>query len=207
LLPNEERTAQKARELVDPAIEAILTDSVRNEIAMDLAMLDRMVDETRDIITKYFEMEDPREVNAEGVELRLGVNVDDTPLFGILDRLDRDQEGNLIIVDYKTGGMPNRNYDAQTFANTELYAALCREKLGETPTKIRLLYVAHGESIERNVTDVVVKARASNAVDAWQRIKRYYEEGDFPATPSTNTCRFCAYKDLCRANGVPVPSG
>ena len=52
MLPNEERTAQKARELVDPAIEAILTDSVRNEIAMDLAMLDRMVDETRDIIVR-----------------------------------------------------------------------------------------------------------------------------------------------------------
>jgi len=33
-------------------------------------------------------MEDPREVNAEGVELRLGVNVDDTPLFGISNRLD-----------------------------------------------------------------------------------------------------------------------
>ena len=117
----------------------------------------------------------------------------------------RDEQGNLVIVDYKTGALPNRNYDAQTFANTELYAALCREKLGETPTKIRLLYVAQGETIERPVTDVVIKARTTGAVAAWDKIKRYYVDGDFPATPSTNTCRFCAYKDLCRANGVPVP--
>lgn len=207
LLPSEERTTEKARGFVDPAIEAILTDDVRAEISMDATMLQRMLDETHDIITKYFEMEDPRKVNTEGVELRLGVNVDDTPLFGILDRLDRDENGDLVIVDYKTGSLPNRNYDAQTFANAELYAVLCRERLGETPRTIRLLYVAHGEAIERNVTDVVIRARTTSAVDAWERIKRYYRDGDFPATPSINTCRFCAYKELCRANGVPVPGG
>jgi putative RecB family exonuclease len=150
-------------------------------------------------------MEDPRTVNSEGVELRLGVTVGATPLFGILDRLDRDADGNLVIVDYKTGGLPNRNYDSQTFANAELYAVLCQEKLGETPTKIRLLYVAQGEALERDVTDVVIRARASAASGAWERIKRYYDDGDFPATPSSNACRFCSYKDLCRADGVPVP--
>jgi putative RecB family exonuclease len=207
LLPSEERTPEKARGFVDPAIDVILTDTVRAEIAMDTAMLERMIDETQEIITKYFEMEDPREVNAEGVELRLGVSVEKTPLFGILDRLDRDENNDLVIVDYKTGSLPNRNYDAQTFANTELYAALCREKFGETPTKIRLLYVAKGETIQRTVTDVAIRARTTSAVDAWERITRYYRDGKFPATPSTNTCRFCAYKDLCRANGVPVPIG
>jgi RecB family exonuclease len=172
---------------------------------MDDAMLQRMLGETEEIITRYFQMEDPRTVNSEGVELRLGVTVGATPLFGILDRLDRDADGNLVIVDYKTGGLPNRNYDSQTFANAELYAVLCQEKLGETPTKIRLLYVAQGEALERDVTDVVIRARASAASGAWERIKRYYDDGDFPATPSSNACRFCSYKDLCRADGVPVP--
>ena len=172
---------------------------------MDDAMLERLLAETEEIITKYFEMEDPRAINSEGIELRLGVTVNDAPLFGILDRLDRDPDGSLVIVDYKTGGLPNRNYDSQTFANSELYAVLCQEKLGERPAKIRLLYVAQGETIERNVTEVVIKARASAASGAWERIKRYYDDGDFPATPSSNTCRFCAYKDLCRSEGVPVP--
>jgi len=85
------------------------------------------------------------------------------------DRLDRDVDGSLTIVDYKTGGLPNRKYDSQTFANAELYAALCEAKLGEQPTKIRLMYVAKGESIERNVTDVVVKARSHSAASAWAR--------------------------------------
>jgi putative RecB family exonuclease len=200
-----QRTIEHAREFVNPAIEAILTDDVRRDLAMDEAMLARLLLETEQIIATYFQMEDPRRVNHEGVELRMGVTVDGVPLFGILDRLDRDPEGNLVIVDYKTGALPNRNYDAKTFANAELYAALCEAKLGERPTKIRLLYVAHGESVERNVTEVVVRARRTAAGEAWSRINRYYHDGDFPATPSTNTCRFCAYKNVCRASGVPVP--
>ena len=206
LLPPPERTIAKARAYVTPAIDEILTPEVRKEIEMDDAMLERLLDETEAIINTYFTMEDPSTVNSEGIELRLGVTVNDAPLFGILDRLDRDENGELVIVDYKTGALPNRNYDAQTFANAELYAVLCREKLGETPSKIRLLYVAKGEAIERNVTDVVIKARASAASKAWERINRYYLDGDFPATPSSNSCRFCSFKDLCRAQGVPVPS-
>ncbi len=206
LLPAEERTIERAREYVTPAVGAILTVDVRNDLGMDDEMVARLLVETEAIIVTYFTMEDPREVNHEGVELRLGVTVDGVPLFGILDRLDRDDLGNLIIVDYKTGALPNRNFDAKTFANSELYAALCEAKLGERPTKIRLLYVAHGEAVERNITEVVVRARRVAAASAWDRINRYYLDGEFPATPSTNTCRFCAYKETCRASGVPVPS-
>ena len=185
--------------------EAILTEDVRTDIEMDDTMMLRLLKETEEIITTYFEMEDPTSVTSEGVELRLGATVDGAPLFGILDRLYRDEDGSLTIVDYKTGGLPNRNYDSQTFANAELYAALCQAKLGERPTKIRLMYVAKGESIERTVTDVVVKARSHSAASAWEKINRYYDDGEFPATPSVNACRFCSYKDLCRANGVAVP--
>ena len=67
------------------------------------------------------------------------------------------------------------------------------------------MYVAHGTTIERSVTDVVVRARATAAAGAWTKIKRYYDDGEFPATPSSRACRFCSYKDLCRSEGVPVP--
>jgi putative RecB family exonuclease len=206
LLNSEERTVDRARGFIEPALEEILTPEVRDEISLDDAMLSKLLNETESIIESYFVMEDPTAVMSEGVELRLGVDVDGTPLFGILDRLDRDSDGTLTIVDYKTGSLPNRNYDSQTFANAELYAALCEAKLGERPSKIRLMYVAHGKAIERTVSDVVVKARSKAASNAWTKINRYYQDGDFPATPSSHACRFCAFKDLCRSKGVPVPS-
>jgi putative RecB family exonuclease len=206
MLSNDERTIERAREFVAPAMEEILTPDVRAEIGLDDELLDKLRAETEAILQSYFAMEDPTSVNSEGVELRLGVEVDGTPLFGILDRLDRSSDGSLTIVDYKTGSLPNRNYDSQTFANAELYAALCEAKLGERPSNIRLMYVAHGKAIDRPVSEVVVKARAKAASNAWTKINRYYEDGDFPATPSVNACRFCSFKDLCRSKGVPVPS-
>jgi putative RecB family exonuclease len=204
-LPANERTIDSARNFVTNAVEEILTDDVRREISLDDAMMTRLHEETEAIIVRFFEMEDPKAVQHEGVELRIGVDVKGAPMYGILDRLDRDEDGSLTIVDYKTGGLPNRNYDSQTFANAELYAALCEAHLGERPAKIRLMYVAHGQSIERPVTEVVTNARAQAAAGAWSRITRYYDEGDFRATPSTNACRFCSFKDLCRADGVAVP--
>ena len=204
-LESPQRTIERAREYVEPAVTAILTDDVRVDIGLDEVMLAKLLAETEAILVRYFAMEDPTSVTSEGVELRLAVDVNGTPLLGILDRLDRANDGSLTIVDYKTGALPNRNYDSHTFANTELYAALCEAKLGERPTTLRLMYVAHGQSIERRVSEVVVKARANAAAGAWTKINRYYDDGDFPATPSVNACRFCSFKDLCRSQGVPVP--
>ncbi|MDE3064255.1 MAG: PD-(D/E)XK nuclease family protein [Acidobacteriota bacterium] len=204
-LPPEERTREAAHDLVTPACVAVLSDDVRADLEMDDDLESRLRAEADAIVESYFAMEDPREVDHQGVELRVTATIDDVPMLGILDRLDRDEEGNLVIVDYKTGSLPNRRYDSQTFANTELYAALCEAGLGERPTRIRLLYVAQGETLERPVTEPVLRARREAAAVSWQRITRYYDDGEFPATPSANACRFCAYRDVCRANGVPVP--
>ena len=100
---------------------------------------------------------------------------------------------------------PNPNYLSSVFANTELYAAMCAEALGETPERIRLFYVGANEIVERSVTPVVVQARRRAAATAWTSINEYYDNGLFPAKPSANTCRFCAYKTVCRDNGVDVP--
>ena len=184
----------------------ILTETVRHEIGLDETGLARLRSEMAAMIASYFTIEDPQTVNCEGVELRISHEVDGVPMLGILDRLDRDADGGLTIVDYKTGSLPNRNYDTQTFANAELYAALCESALGERPGSIRLLYVSHGQAVERQVTAPVVLARRRSAADAWRRITQFYEEGSFPATPSRSACRFCAFKDLCRSNGVAVVS-
>ena len=192
-----ERTVVAAREFVSAASAHVLTTDVRTEIGLDDARETQLLAETDAIIETYFAMEDPRAIVSEGVELRVKVTVDDTPLLGILDRLDRDEEGNLVIVDYKTGSVPNRNFDSYTFANAELYAVLCEAKLHERPTKIRLLYVSQGQSIERSVSDAVLRARTVAATSAWRQIKEFYDHGDFPTSPSKNACRFCAFTDRC----------
>jgi putative RecB family exonuclease len=200
-----DRRADVATSYLDAANEAILTPDVVSDLALDDAGIAKFRDEGLKIAANYFTMEDPAGVTVEGVEERINVDIDGVPLVGILDRLDREDDGSLTIVDYKTGRVPREDYLSGTFANTELYAAMCEAAKGETPARIRLLYVAAGKTIERTVTPVVVRARKEAAVRAWGDINTYYDRGDFPAKPSAGSCRFCAYKDLCRANGVRVP--
>ena len=202
------RTTEVAWSALPGALDAILSEEVRTDLGLDDDLDDdlarRLRDEVARIVANYFAMEDPASVHVEGVELRLRATVDGTPILGILDRLDRDEHGELVIVDYKTGSLPSRSFDTATFANTELYAALCESTLGERPSRIRLLYVTHGEAIERAVSAIVLDARVRAASSAWSRITRYYEAGEFPATPSRNACRFCPYTDVCRESGVAV---
>lgn len=200
----QERSIELARAAIPDAEVVILDEQARTDIALTDELLERLRRESNEVLASYFDMERPSEVKSEGVELRIEATIDDTPLLGIIDRLDRDATGALVVVDYKTGAVPNRRFDSYTFANSELYVALCEAHTGERPTSIRLLYVAHGSVLERRVSDPIIRARVDAARNAWTRINHYYRDGEFPATPSANACRFCAFQDLCRANGVPV---
>jgi putative RecB family exonuclease len=183
-----ERTPAAARALVPGAVEATLTESVRADIEADEATEARLA-----------------AVRAEGVELRLTADVEGAPLLGILDRLDREENGELTVVDYKTGAVPRRDYDSATFANADLYATLCERALGERPASVRLLYISRGATLERPVSERVIRARSAAAAAAWIRIGRFYDAGEFPATPSPSACKFCAYRQRCRDAGVKVP--
>ena len=201
-----ERMAEQTQHFVEDAVGQILTEEVRNDIGLTDTTQASFVREGESIAKNYFAMEDATSRTVIGIEQRLNVEIDGVPLVGILDRLDREADNSLTIVDYKTGRAPNPNYLSSVFANTELYAAMCAEALQETPERIRLFYVGANEIVERTVTPVVVQARRRAAASAWESINQYYENGLFPAKPSANTCRFCAYKTTCRENGINVPA-
>lgn len=200
------RTLEAARAMVADAIADTLTESVRADLGADEGTEARLAAEADEILVTYFSMEDPSGVRAEGVELRLSADVEGAPLLGILDRLDREEGGELTVVDYKTGAVPRREYDPATFANAELYVTLAERALGERPTSVKLLYVSRGATLERTVSDRVLRARSAAAAVAWTRIGRYHESGEFPATPSVSACRFCAFRQRCRDAGVRVPA-
>lgn len=204
-LPQQERVVDRVVDYLAAAQVAILTDETKADLALDEAKTATFLRDGERIARNYFSMEDATTKNVIGIEQRINVEIDGVPLVGILDRLDREVDGSLTIVDYKTGRVPSANYESSSFANTEIYAAMCEAALDERPARIRLLYVGAGTTLERNVQPVVLKARRAAAATAWNNINAYYEAGAFPAKPSSNACRFCAYKSICTSNGVAVP--
>src|SRR6185436_18227055 len=47
----------------------------------------------------------------EFTELELEASIGDLRLRGIIDRLELDADGGLIVTDYKTGKVPHQNYE------------------------------------------------------------------------------------------------
>jgi putative RecB family exonuclease len=69
-------------------------------------------------------MEDPQQVHEIGLELRLEVAVGDLTLRGIIDRLELDADGGLVVTDYKTGRPPNINHEQGRLGGVHFYAFL-----------------------------------------------------------------------------------
>ena len=87
------------------------------------------------LVDGYFRLEDPDAVDAVGVELTLEADVAGLRLRGIIDRLDVTADGELEVVDYKTGRVPSINQEQQRLGGVQFYALLCEQVLGRRPSR------------------------------------------------------------------------
>ena len=87
-------------------------------------------------------MEDPTQVRTIGIELRLSADVGSLSLRGIIDRLDLRDDGELVVIDYKTGRAPSINWEQKSLAGVHFYSFLCEQVLGRRPAAIRLMYLS-----------------------------------------------------------------
>jgi putative RecB family exonuclease len=151
-------------------------------------------------VRKYFEIEDPTTVTPMGIELRMEVELEGLTLRGIIDRLERDPDGGLVVTDYKTGRAPNEAYEQSRLGGVHFYAFLCERLLGERPARVQLLYLSDPVIIttvpsEQSIRQLERKVRA-----IWQAIERACERDDFRPKQS-RLCNWCAYQAFCPAFG------
>ena len=99
------------------------------------------------LVGRYFELEDPTTIRPIGLELRLEANVGGLRLRGIIDRLELDADGGLVVTDYKTGRSPGVNHTQGRLGGVTFYALLCQELFGVRPKAVQLLYLADATAI------------------------------------------------------------
>lgn len=145
-------------------------------------------------ITGLWTLEDPSTVSVEATEQRVSTSLSGVPFFGIIDRLDRDGDG-LVVVDYKTGKLPK--YGNDNFNQVLLYAAAVASKTGEQPTKARLLYLGK-ETMETEVSVDLVNKVVGDLSDTWSQLKSNLDNDEFePVT--TPLCGWCSFVVKCPA--------
>ncbi len=203
-LDGEDRTLEAARTFVATSKESELTEKAQEEIGFDQALDIKLEEDIEKSLSGYFKLEDPTRVNKKQAEFKMKATIAETPLYGILDRLDEEEDGSLTIVDYKTGSYPRGQYYEKRFENMQIYAALFKETHKIRPVNLRLLYVEAGVDDLVPINGKEVDAQVGRASAAWRMINEFYAKGEFPAQPSKSACRWCPYTKECRESGVQV---
>jgi putative RecB family exonuclease len=162
------------------------------------------------LVRNYFELEDPNSVQVLGTELRLSVQVGTLTLRGIIDRLELDADGELVVTDYKTGRAPSANYEQTKMGGVHFYAFLCEQLLGRRPARVQLLHLREPLAIITEPSEQSLRALKQQTAAVWAAVEKACEREDFRPKPG-RLCNWCAYHDYCPAFGgdlarIPAPT-
>lgn len=117
-------------------------------------------------------------------------------ILGKMDRIDDAGEGNIEIIDYKTGAnLPNQNnLDNNLQMTIYALAAVNPGIFAKKIDQIKLSFCFFSAS--QKMSTVRTKEQLSSAVDELLKIRSEIEESDFKCSQGT-ICQNCEYKILC----------
>jgi len=201
LLAPVERTPRALDHCVADAIAEYRVHPDFTELRLDDETAQRFFAECRELAANYMTLEDPRRVRAIGLELMLSAPVSQgLMLRGIIDRLELDDDGQLVVVDYKTGRAPHPNYERKSLSGVQFYAFLCESVFGRIPAAVRLMYLKSGEVITAVPSSQSTRYMTTRTNAVWKAVATACERDDFRPKPST-LCNYCAYQRWCPEYG------
>jgi putative RecB family exonuclease len=195
------------RDPTDRTVEAALADlaDARVELADDPEFAGLELDDAawaefhadaEALVRRYFDLEDPTAVEPIGLELKLEATVGRATVRGIIDRLERDREGRLVVSDYKTGRAPHPNYQAQRMAGVNLYALMVAEHYGELPARVQLLHLQEPVAIVAHTSEQQARGVERKTEAVWDAIGTACQRGAFRPRVS-KLCDWCSFREFC----------
>ena len=200
LAPGPERTPERARACLAEAAAALADHPEMTGLALTPEERAAMLEEAARLLDGYFTLEDPTRVRPIGLELRMRAQVGAVRLSGVIDRLELDPDGELVVTDYKTGAPPTQQREQQTLAPLHLYATLVEQVIGRRPVRVQLLYLSGPEAIRADTDARAGAATIARAEALWSAILRARARDDFRARPGP-LCDWCGYRPHCPAHG------
>ena len=204
-LPQDERSIEKLHNLFRDAWTKVRgTDEHHNLFSSVEEEREWGIDGLK-LLNNYMTIEDPTTFNPLERERWVRGSIEDLNLRGILDRMDRNRNGELIIVDYKSGKAPMAKYKEPRFFALKLYALLIKEELGEMPAELKLIYLKNSTIHTLKINEEDLNTARREILEIWTNIKKAYKENKFPAVKN-NLCDWCYYKPICPEFNENPPS-
>lgn len=148
----------------------------------------------RPMIEGLWKIETPDRVVVVEREMKVRSEVAGVPFYGLIDRLD-EEAGGTVVVDYKTGKL-HRGGQYDTHGDQlRLYVAALRH-IGIEPSVARLHYVAHGETVRVDLAKRKIDKTTRQFVKSWTTLQRIIETHELPCVASP-LCGWCPAVAVC----------
>jgi putative RecB family exonuclease len=162
---------------------------------------ERFLAEARVLLSNYFRLEDPRSVRPIGLELKVEAQLDRARVRGVIDRLELDADGELVVTDYKTGNTPAERWEHKSLSGVNVYALICEQMFGRRPARVQLLYLSKPEAIIFTPQDNSTRGTAMKSNAVMDAVRRACDKDDgFRPRPSP-LCEYCSFREFCPSFG------
>ena len=146
-------------------------------------------------LTRFYHEEEASGQKPTDVEREFGFALGPTRVRGRFDRVDDTPEG-AIVIDYKSSDVTEQkaaDRRARESLQLKMYALAQKEMTGRLPARVELRFLESGLAGRHAPTekDLAEAREAIEAAAAGIRARR------FDPTPGYQTCRYCAYNQIC----------
>ncbi len=202
-LPLRRRTTERAGALLD---EGWSSDGFRDD-----AQAATWRERARTMVERYVDRLDPAD-EPVGVERTLAARTNRLALSGRLDRLD-DRDGELVVVDYKTGRRPLSTDDARGSLALALYAVAASSTMRRPCRRVELHHLPSDEVLSWQHTDESLArqlGRAEEIAAEAQAAHAVFEESGpdsavFDPMPGQH-CGWCDLRAHCPQGQSAAPA-
>ena len=146
-------------------------------------------------LTRFYHEEEASGQKPTDVEREFGFALGPTRVRGRFDRVDDTSEGT-VVIDYKSSDVTEQkkaDQRAKESLQLKMYALAQKEMTGKLPARVELRFLESGLAGSHRPTEKDL-AEARDAIEgaaAGIRARR------FDPTPDYQTCRYCAYNQIC----------
>jgi putative RecB family exonuclease len=207
-LPADQRTPERARDMLVPAWDALLEvePAIAEMFGTEGPAVGDWLASCREVLDRYFTLEDPTRLEPAERELYVETITDSKLLLrGFVDRVDIAADGSIRVVDYKSGSSPGEWFEAKALFQMKFYALVIWRTRGVLPSMLQLIYLGNAEML-RYVPDEQDLLATERKVEAlWRAIVTARESGDWRPNKS-RLCDWCAHQAICPEwGGTPPP--
>lgn len=195
--PAEDRTLEHALDDLARARRELEADADLGDLQLSDEEWEVFHADAEVLVRRYFEIEDPREITVLGVELRVSAKTEDGVVIrGVIDRLELDADGELVVTDYKTGSAPSEGWEQKSLAGVHVYSLLCERMFGRRPARVQLLYLSRPERIVTSPSDQSLRGVEVKSGAVMRAVRQACTRDDFRPRASA-LCAYCSFREFC----------